>query len=74
MRPELLTPRKVTTKIMHDMLTVIGEDVSTERIERWAPLEAAVVYDWACREYLRASDNSVRARPRPFLMRVPNNA
>jgi hypothetical protein len=74
MRPELLTPRNITPEIMHDMLTVIGEDVSTERIAHWAPLERAVVYDWAVREHLHASDNLVRRRPRPSLVKLPSNA
>jgi len=72
-RPELLTPdgEEITPQILRDMLALIGEAAtmpSTERIKRWSPLERAVVYDWAAREHLRASDCPVRRRPRPALL------
>ena len=70
MRPELITPdgEEITPQIMRDMLALVGENVSTEDIRKWAPLERAVVYDWASRVHLRASDCIVRARPRPSLL------
>lgn len=70
MRPELLTPAvEITPVIIRDMLALVGhKGVTIERIEQWAPLEQAVVYDWAAREYLHASDNPVRRRPRPSLL------
>ena len=70
MRPELITPEgeEITPQMMRDMLALVGEEVSAERVGQWAPLERAVVYDWAYREYLRASDCLVRRRLRPSLL------
>jgi hypothetical protein len=69
MRPELLTPAgDIMPETLRDMLALVGENVSAKRIEKWAPLEMAVVYDWAVREHLHASDNNVRRRQRPSLL------
>lgn len=70
MRPELLTPKdEIIPATLRDMLALVGcKGATTEQIEKWAPLEQAVVYDWAAREYLHASDNPVRRRPRPSLI------
>lgn len=69
MRPVLLGPAgEILPATLRDMLALVGEDVAVERIEKWAPLERAVVYDWAAREHLHASDNPVRRRPRPSLL------
>ena len=70
MRPELITtsPRAATTAVLRELLLLVGEDVPLERMLPWAPLERAVVEDWARREHLHASDNLIRRRPRPSLL------
>lgn len=69
---------KLTAEIVYDVLTLgcgIGDLPSREeaglQIRRWTPNERSIVYDWAIREHLRASDNlTVRRRPRPYLVEI----
>jgi hypothetical protein len=70
MRPTLLEPEgPVTADLVCDALGLVMEDPPEfEEVCKWSPLEMAVVYDWAIREHLHASDNIVRRRQRPRLI------
>jgi hypothetical protein len=60
------TPRQVSL-----MCSLVGERQITEvTAERWTELERLVVYDYATRVHLSASDNPVRIRPRPHLLNL----
>jgi hypothetical protein len=60
-----LPQHDLTPKVISDVLLMMGEHVEPSRIETWAEMERVVVYDWAIREHLTASDNIVARRERP---------
>jgi len=66
MRPTLIEPEgPVSADLVCDVLGLVMEDPPEhDEVRKWAPLEMAVVYDWAIREHLHASDNVVRRRQR----------
>jgi hypothetical protein len=58
------TPRQVAL-----VCSLVEEQHITEAAaERWTDLERLIVYDYAIRAHLSASDNPVRVRPRPRLL------
>jgi hypothetical protein len=68
-RPELLVPEELTPELAMHLLGFIGEDLMSLTVVRaWAPLELAIVADWAIREHLAGSDVLIRRRPRPSLL------
>jgi hypothetical protein len=67
MEPE----RGISAYAVHDVLALVlpGRAMpSLTEIERWTSIEMLLVYDWAMREHLRASDALVRRRERPRLL------
>lgn len=72
MKPELLQPASgpLTSQIVSDVvLLAIGLEIKPSWIDQWSEMERLVVYDWAMRDCLRASDNPVKRRPMPWLVR-----
>lgn len=59
---------KLTPEIVGDMLLLAAVDIPPHIIAVWTPNELALAYDWAAREHLSASDNSVRRRPKPWFI------
>lgn len=71
MRLSLLDPgpEPLSVQDLHDVLLVAGADVPAGHIEQWTDNERALAYDWAAREHLAASDNPVKRRPVPYLIK-----
>lgn len=66
MRPELLEPYKLTPQVVHDALSLVGVSaIPVLAVAEWTRLEQLLAYDWAMREYLRASGSLIRRRPKP---------
>jgi hypothetical protein len=57
----------LTVEVLRVTLSVIGDRPCTRCIGEWTDLERRIVYDWARREHLAASDHPVRRRPRPYV-------
>jgi hypothetical protein len=71
MRPDLLQPEgPYTPELVHNMLTLVGVNVSARDLQPLAPLELALAFDWASREHLSAADNLTRRRPRPHVISI----
>lgn len=71
MRPEFLAPKgALTAEVVRDTLSLaMSEPPTLEIVARWTRFELMIVYDWAMREHLRASDNlTVPRRERPYLV------
>jgi len=72
MRVELLEPEgTLTIDQCHDVLSLVVPEAELpprSYIGRWTPLDVQVVYDWAMREYLIASDNRIQRRSKPFAL------
>ena len=64
-RPELLWDEDSSPELLCDFLLLVGEYVPVETIASWAPMERAIVGDWAARTHMDASDNRVKLRRRP---------
>lgn len=60
-------PEKLTIKTIESVLLLIGEKLPPGWA-KWTELEKLMVFDWAIRIHLRASDNPTRLRERPSLM------
>jgi hypothetical protein len=69
-RPVLLEPAGgYTPETVESALALVLADVPPfVIIQRWAPLELMVAFDWALRERWHASDNLVRRRPCPWFV------
>lgn len=68
---EYMTPGGgLTADAVRDALALAGAEVPAEAIEQWTEGERMMAYDWAMRQYLRASDTAVRRRPKPWFVRV----
>jgi len=66
MRLEVMTPEgDLTLELVRDVLSLVGPPVPDGVVDGWTRFEQLLAYDWAIREYLAASDNRVRRRPRP---------
>ncbi len=60
----------LTADLLVDMLGLVSLAAPIEVVQEWTEFERLLAYDWAAREHLRASDNIVRRRPRPWLLGV----
>lgn len=71
MRLSLLDPgpEPLSVQDLLDVLLIAGADVAAGHIEQWTDNERALAYDWAAREHLAASDNPVKRRPVPYLIK-----
>jgi hypothetical protein len=72
-RVTFFTPEgELTEDVLVDLLGLVMEAVPESRALRaLTHLERLLVYDWAIREVLRASDNAtVRARPAPRILEL----
>lgn len=68
MRIELMEPAGgLSPRIVTHALELVGGEVDPRRMDHLTRLELAILYDWAWREHLRAGDNPVRRRDRPWL-------
>jgi len=68
-RPTFFEPEGgLRPQTVHDMLSMVISPPPLAELERFAPLELLVAYDWAVREHMRASDNLVRRRPMPRIL------
>ena len=70
MRPEFLTPKlPIDAQDLYNVIGLVDQyPPPVAYIERWSQMERILVYDWAMREHLRASDNIIRRRDRPVLL------
>jgi hypothetical protein len=71
MRPEFLTPKTlpIAAPDLYNVISLVDQaPPPVAYIERWSPMERILVYDWAMREHLKASDNIIRRRDRPVLL------
>lgn len=66
-RPTFYRPEgELADKLLLDFLFLVGvRDVAPAMVVLWTEFERLIVADWAIREYLHASDNPVRRRPKP---------
>ena len=56
----------LTVDVVRDAVSLVDPvPVTPSALARLTPYELALVYDWAIREHLRASDSAVERRPRP---------
>jgi hypothetical protein len=72
-RVTFFTPEgELTEDVLVDLLGLVMEAVPESRALRaLTHLKRLLVYDWAIREVLRASDNAtVRARPAPRILEL----
>lgn len=61
----------ITTAVLRDLLSlVMSEDdiPPSESVGAWTVFERLIVYDWAIREHLSASGNTIMRRPQPWLV------
>jgi len=65
-RPEFLAPPGGSLVADTRMaLALIGVEIPEDDVRGWTKYELMLAYDWAMREHLSASDNTVRRRPKP---------
>jgi hypothetical protein len=77
-RIELLEPQgELDAALALDAMLLVEGGYSAEYVskvmsflEMLTKLELQVIYDWAMREHLRASDNNIRRRERPGLLKL----
>ena len=66
---------ELTPQVAHDVLELVSAELkhplpSVEEMSAYSWLELVMVYDWAMREHLRASDHSeIKRRPVPSILR-----
>ncbi len=69
MRPVLLEPQgELTPELLSSVLELVTVFIEPGRVAPWTEMERLLVYDWAWRRYLGASDNTVRQREKPWLV------
>jgi hypothetical protein len=78
-RVTLYTPPRIDYESLKEatenMLVMVGVTVSPDVIDQWTKYELLLAYDWAARDYLRASDNvTIRPRPCPSFVKGLNPA
>lgn len=72
MRPVLLEPRgELDGPLLKRVLQLVSVDVTVSTAERWTKLERLIVFDWAMREHMAASDQPVKRRERPSFLPEP---
>lgn len=70
-RPTFYDPgEEITVNTLWNLLMLVSVMVAELTIGRWTKFERLVVYDWAMREHLSASDNIVQRRSKPWLVSV----
>lgn len=64
------TAHELTPELVQDVVSLVDETPpSRDELQQWTEIELLLVYDWAMREHMRASDNrNVRRRPKPWLL------
>lgn len=59
----------LTEGVIMSVLSLVAAEIedypAREAVRSWTEMERLVVYDWAWRVHLKASDNPVHMRPRP---------
>lgn len=59
----------LTEDVILGVLSLVAAEIedypARQRVRSWTEMERLVVYDWAWRIHLKASDNPVHIRPRP---------
>ncbi len=61
----------LTVDVVRDAVSLVDPvPVTPSALARLTPYELALVYDWAIREHLRASDSAVERRPRPSCLNL----
>lgn len=72
MKPELLTPDgELTVDLLADVVGLVDRTpYDRATLATLAPLELAVVYDWAIREHTAAAGDRVRRRQRPTCLQL----
>lgn len=60
---------ELTADLVRDALALVSVKVADDALAQWTPTELLIAYDWAIREHLRASDNPVRRREKPWFVR-----
>lgn len=71
MKVDLMEPAgDLTPDLVADALLLLDSSnhLSAAQLAPLTPIELQLVYDWAMREMLAASDNRVRRRPRPHAL------
>jgi hypothetical protein len=68
MRPTWLIEYVPTPETLRDMLQLVGVEVDSKDLEQLSPMEGLVVADWAVRVHLKASDNPLMYRPKPYIL------
>lgn len=70
-RPRFLEPAGAyTAEVVEAVLLLVNETVPEKMIKAWTPTERMMVFDWAMREHLNASDSQIWRRPRPALLEL----
>jgi len=69
MRPVLLEPRgELNGPVLKRVLQLVDVDVTVTAAEKWTKLERLIVFDWAMREHMAASDQPTFRRERPSFL------
>lgn len=73
MRPDLWEPEgELTPELVADAICLVTEVSKLKfllwNIRLWTEMERRVVFDWAMREHLAASDHRVKRRDKPYLV------
>lgn len=71
MRIEFMEPhRRLDSEVVESVLSLVIQDglPKKELIDKWTTNELLMAYDWAIREHLRAGDNVIRRRPKPWFI------
>lgn len=70
-RPRFLEPAGgYTAEVVEHALLLVNETVPAYRIQGWSPMERMLVFDWAMREHLNASDSQISRRPKPAIVQL----
>lgn len=70
-RPKFLEPNgAINAQLVCEALSLVAQQAPRlEIVARWSSMEMLIVYDWAIREHLAASDGQPNCRERPYLVR-----
>ncbi len=72
MRPDFLEPRgELNADTVFDAMNLVCQDPPPlEVVQRWTKMELLLAYDWAMRDHLKASDNVIKRRDRPWFTTI----
>ena len=66
MRINFLSPAgALSISAVEDAISLVHDMPPRTNPDEWTELERLIAWDWAMREYLRASDHAIKRRPRP---------